>query len=335
MTEELAIVIGTANTMIYMPNNGIVLCEPSIVAYTGDPKSGKVRYVGNEAAATVGKTPENTNLRFPVTDGIISSPDACRDMLAAFLKKLIRPGLFGPKIRAIAAIPTGLALEERRIYDDVFARAGISDVIMIEKVLLAAVGAELPVHSDKVSLIANIGAGTTSIAAVASSGIVYGCSANIGGIMMDKALRDYILGKYNFRIGLSEAERIKCGVGSLFSNDKRKMTSRGADLTVMSPSSFDIKSTDVMEAVMPYYLRVADAIESIIRSLRPEIAADIYTDGLHLTGGACLIPGIEKMFSERLRIPVSVHVDSEYAAVLGAGKLLTNKAALREILSQN
>lgn len=335
MTEELAIVIGTANTMIYMPNNGIVLCEPSKVAYTGDPKNGKVRYVGNEAAAMVGKTPEKTTLVFPVTDGIISDPDACRDMITAFLQKLIKPKLFGPRINAVVAVPTGLTIEERRIYDDVLSRAGIHDVTMIEKVLLSAIGADLPVHSDKVSLVANIGAGVTSIAAISSSGIVNGCSINMGGLMMDRALKDFILGKYNFKIGMSEAEKIKCGIGSLYSNDNRTVHARGTDLTARAPASFAIKSTDIMEAIMPYYLRIADAIESIIKVLRPETAADIYTNGLHLTGGASKIPGLEKMFSDRLRIPVTVHPDSEYSAALGGGKLLSDTVLLNEIISQS
>lgn len=335
MTEQLAIIIGTSNTMIYVPNNGIVLCEPSKVAYIGDPKSGKVRYVGNEAAAMVGKTPEKTKIIFPVNDAIISDPDVCRDMLTAFLKKIIKPRLFGKKPSAIVAIPTGLTMEERRLYDDVLTQSGIKDVIMVEKVMLAALGADLPVHSDKVSLVANIGAGSTSIAAISSCGIVYGCSINIGGLMMDRALKDFILGKYNFRIGMGEAEKVKCGVGSLYSNDLRSMSACGSDLTMSTPASFSIKSSDVMEAVMPYYLRIADAVDSIVKSLRPETAADIYKGGLHITGGGSKIPGIIKMFSERLHIPVSVPTDSEYAAALGAGKLLANEELLDEILSQN
>lgn len=334
MTEELAIVIGTTHTAIYMLGNGIVLYEPSKVAYNGDPKLGKVRAVGEEAAAMMGKAPEKTVLSFPVTDGFVTDPDSCRDMLQRFLGKVLKPRLFAPKVRAIAGVPTGLTIEERRIYDDVFSKVGITDAVMIENILLAAVGVDLPVHAHKVSLVANIGGGITEIAAISLGGIVKGCNINVGGGMMDRALRDYLLGKYNFKVGMSAVARVKEEIGSLYSNDRTTMSVPGTDLSRRVPSTIIVKATDIMDALMPYYLRIADAVESIVKALPPETAADLSTDGLNLTGGGSKILGLDKLMSDRLHIPVTVHPDAEYAAVLGGGKLLSNTVLLNEILSQ-
>lgn len=335
MTEELGIVLGTVNTVIYKPGNGIVLCEPSAVAYLGNPKAGKVRAVGEAAAAMLGKAPENTTVCLPMKDGVIAEPSACRDMLTAFFAKLMKPRLFAPKIRAIVAVPMGLTLEERRIYEDTFTGAGVHEVVMVEKIMLAAVGIDLPVHGPKVSLIANLGGGLTEIAAISSAGIVKGCGINIGGRMMDRAFKDYVLGKYRFKIGMSEAAAVKRSIGSLYANDCSSTEVSGTDIAEQIPASFMLKSSDVLDSVMPYYLRIADAIENIVKVLPPETSEDISTDGLFLTGGASKILGLERMVSERLRLPVTVHREAEYAAAMGAGKLLSNSVLLREILAQN
>lgn len=334
MTEEIGIVVGTTNTMIYKPGNGIVLCEPTKVAYNGDPKLGRVRAVGTEAAAMIGKVPEKTVLSFPVTDGFITDPDACRDMLDRFLRKVFKPRIFAPKIRAIVGVPTGLTIEERRIYGDVFAKVGINETIMVENILLSAVGVDLPVHTHKVSLVANIGGGLTEIAAISLGGIMKGYGINVGGSMMDRALHDFILGKYNFKIGMNTIAKLKSEIGSLYSNDKTSLLVSGTDIVSQAPMSVSIRSTDIMEALMPYYLRIADAIESVIKVLPPEASSDISIDGLHLTGGASKILGLDKLFSERLHLPVTVHPDGEYASVLGAGKLLASPVLLNEVMNQ-
>ncbi len=334
MTEELAIVIGTSNTGIYMPGNGIVLYEPTKIAYNGDPKLGKVRAVGHEAAAMTGKAPESTVLSFPVSDGFITDPDSCRDMLYEFLCRVLRPRLFAPKLRVIAGVPTGMTIEEHRIYDDVFAKVGIRDAMTIENIMLSAVGIDLPVHAHKVSLIANIGGGITEVAALSLGGIVKACGINIGGGMIDRALCDYILGKYNFKIGPITASHVKEEIGSLYSNDLTTMPVTGTDVSRRAPTVINIKATDVMDSVMPYYLRIADAVETIIKSLPPESSSDITVDGLYLTGGGSKIPGLDKLLSDRLHIPVTVHPDAEYAALLGGGKLLSNAVLLNEILSR-
>ena len=333
MTEEIAVSLGTSNTSIFMPGGGIVFSEPSVIAYTGDPAARKVKAVGKEAAAMEGRTPDRITVVRPVEEGLISDADACRDMLSAFLLKIITPGIFGPKIRVIAGIPVGLSMEERRVYDDVFAKAGCTHTIMIENALLSAVGAGMPVHTHKSGLIADIGGGMTEIAVVSLGTIVNGCSMNVGGDMMDKALRDFIMGKYDIDLGLDAIRRIKSRIGSLYANDKRSLIVSGTDTASRAPANIRVRATDVMDALMPYYLRIADAVDSILQVLPPEASADIASDGLHVTGGAGRILGLDKLFYGKLNLPVVVHEDGEYAAVLGGGKLLENPVLLGEILN--
>ncbi len=332
MTEELAISLGTSNTSIFMPGNGIVLCEPSVVAYSGDPAARRIKAVGKEAAAMEGRTSDRITVIRPLEDGLISDADACRDMLNAFLLKVVRPGVFGPRIRAIVGIPVGLSMEERRIYDDVLAKVGVTHAIMIENAILAAIGAGMPVHTHKSGLIADIGGGMTEIAVISLGAIVNGCSINVGGDMMDKALRDFIMGKYDLDVGTETIKRIKSRIGSLYSNDKTGLQVSGTDISARSPANFRVKATDVMEALMPYYLRIADAIDSILQVLPPETSADIGGDGIHVTGGASKILGLDKLFFGKLNLPVIVHDDAEYATVLGGGKLLENSVLLGEVL---
>ena len=332
MTEELAISLGTSNTSIFMPGNGIVLSEPTVIAYSGDPADRRIKAVGKDAAEMEGRTSDRITVIRPLEDGLIANADACRDMLGAFLLKIIRPGIFGPRIRALVGIPVGLSMEERRIYDDVFAKVGCNRVIMIENALLAAIGAGMPVHTHKSGLIVDIGGGMTEIAVVSLGAIISGCSINVGGDMMDKALRDFIMGKYNLDVGAETIKRIKSRVGSLYSNDKTGILVSGTDISARSPANFRVKATDVMEALMPYYLRIADAVDSILQVLPPETSADIGSDGIHVTGGGSKILGLDKLFFGKLNLPVIVHDDAEYATVLGGGKLLENSVLLGEVL---
>lgn len=334
MTEELAISLGTSNTSIFMPGNGIVLSEPTVIAYHGGADSHRIKAVGKEAAAMEGRTPDSITIVHPLEDGLIANADACRDMLAAFLLKVVRPGIFGPRIRAIVGIPVGLAMEERRIYDDVFAKVGCSQVIMIENALLAAIGAGMPIHTHKSGLIVDIGGGMTEIAVVSLGAIINGCSINVGGDMMDKALRDFIMGKYSLNVGVETIKRIKSRIGSLYSNDMTGLLVSGTDIAARAPANFRVKATDVMEALMPYYLRIADAIDSILQVLPPETAADISEDGIHVTGGASKILGLDKLLFGKLNLPIIIHDDAEYATVLGGGKLLENSVLLGEIIGK-
>lgn len=334
MTEELAVSLGTSYTSVFIPGNGIVLSEPSVIVYNGDPSQRRVRAAGKDAASMEGRAGDRLTVVRPIEDGVIADADACRDMLYSFVCRLYPPRVFSPRIRAVAGIPMGLSLEERRLYDDVFTKAGFHETVMIENAMLAAIGAGLPVHTHKSSLIVDIGGGTTEIAVVSLGSIVNGCSISVGGDMMDKALRDYLMGKYNLNVGNETIRKIKRRIGSLYSNDKSGVTVSGTDIAARAPANFRVNATDVMDALMPYYLRIADAIDSILQVLPPETSADISTDGIHVTGGAGKILGLDKLFFSKLNLPVTVHQDAEYATVLGGGKLLENTVLLNEIVSQ-
>lgn len=329
--EELGIAIGTSYTSIFKAGNGIVLHEPTVLAYHGDPESGKVRAIGGDAIAMLGKTPEGTIIVSPVKDGFIADPVSMCRLLHEFLKKVLPQRLFLPKVRSIIGIPTGLTTEERRIYEDVFVRAGAGEVIMVENVMLSAVGMNLPVSDNKGSFVVNIGGGITDIAAISLGGILAGCSVNVGGGMMDRALIDYMLGKYNIKFGLNTIRKLKTDIGSLYGNDTTTMTLTGTEVNSRFPSTVKARATDIKEAIEPYYVRISEAIESIINILPPEILADISAGGINITGGASKIPGLDKMLSEKLRLKVNVATNAEYSAVIGAGILLGSDELLKEI----
>lgn len=332
---EIAIDIGTSYTSIYLSGNGIVLHEPTVVAYMGNSDKRKVRAVGAKAVEMLGKTPERTIVVSPVVDGVIADPGTCAVLLKEFIGRIIPQSyVFRPKIKAILGIPVGLEKKECKTYEDVCFAADISEVTMIENIILSGVGIDMPLASPSAGLVVNIGGGVTEIAALSLCGIVNGCGVSIGGGMMDKALIDYVVGKMNLQIGTNTARKLKHDIGSLFMNDTSKMEVKGVDIRTKKPSSAVVRATDVREALLPYYLRIADAIDNIINKCQPEIAGDIYKSGIYLTGGAAQIIGLPELLSERLKLQVYLVDDPAYAAILGAGKLLSNKELSDNILAQ-
>lgn len=332
---EIAIEIGTSYTSIYLSGQGIVLREPTIVAFLGDPKQKRVRAVGNQAMEMLGKTPDKTTLVTPVVDGIIVNPEACVIMLREYIKKLLPESyLFFPKIKALLGVPTGLTLEERKMYGDVCDAAHIADVTMIENIILSGIGIELPVAAANGGLIVNIGGGATEIAALSLCGVISGCGVTIGGNMMDKALIDHLAGKLNIKVGLKTARQLKHTIGSLFESDTSQMDIEGIDIRTKAPSRETVYATDIREALYPYYMRICDAVENIINMCPPEIAGDIYKTGIYAVGGGSQVTGLADVMTERLKLPVFVPQDPSYAAILGAGKLLANSELLKEILLQ-
>lgn len=332
---EIAVEIGTSFTSIYMSGQGIVLYEPTIVAFLGDPKQRRVRAVGNQAIEMLGKTPDKTTLVTPVVDGIIVDPDACVVMLKEYVKKLLPESyLFFPKIKALLGVPTGLTLEERKMYEDVCAAARIGEITMIENIILSGIGIDLPVAAPNGGLIVNIGGGATEIAALSLCGVISGCGVTIGGNMMDKALIDHLTGKFSLKAGLKTVRQLKHTIGSLFETDNSQMDIEGIDIRTKIPARETVYATDVREVLLPYYLRICDAVENIINMCPPEIAGDIYKTGIYVVGGASEITGLSEVMTERLKLPVYIPPDPAYASILGAGRLLKDKDLLKDILLQ-
>lgn len=331
---EIAVEIGTGYTSIFLPGNGIVLREPTIIAFIGDPKNKRVRAVGTAAEQMLGKTPEHTTIIAPVVDGVIADADACVVLMREFIKKILPSSyIFFPKIKAIVGIPTGLTIEERSIYEDVCSSAGMAEVTMIDNVMLTGIGIDLPVDSAG-GLLVNIGAGMTEIAAVSLSGVISGCGVTIGGNMMDNAIIDYVAGKYDVKIGKLAARKLKNEIGSLFENDLSEMSVSGRNVRTKNSDSAFVTAAELCGILKPYYMRIAEATESIINMCPPEIAGEIYRRGIWVVGGGSKILGLRELFSRRLGLSVYLVDEPSYCTILGAGKLLGDKELLREILTQ-
>ena len=332
---EIAVEIGTSNTSIFVSGNGIVLREPTMVAFLDNGRQKKLLAVGNEAYAMLGKTPEKTQLLTPVTDGVISNPEACLALLRAFFKKVLPDTYFLPRIKFLVGIPTGLTLAERRMYEDVMLNAcpHVKEVVLVENIILSAVGLDLPIASASGGLVANVGGGTTEVAAMSFSGIISGCGLNIGGNVMDRAILDGIAGKHNLNLGLATARKLKHEIGSLYENDMSAQPANGIDVRTKSIGSALISSADLYEVLQPYYLRIGDAIESIINMCPPDVAGEFNRKGIYAVGGASRITGLDRFLTGRLGIDVYVPESPEYAAILGAGKLVSDRPLLEAILA--
>lgn len=332
---EIAVEIGTGYTSLYLPGNGIVLREPTVIAFIGDPRNKRVHAVGKEAEKMLGRTPDRTTIVEPVADGVIVNAEACGLLLREFIKKILPQNyILFPRIKAILGIPTGLSMEERNLYEDVCATAGIGEVTMIDNIILSGIGLDLPIYTAGGGIVVNIGAGTTEIAALSLAGVVSGCGVTIGGKMMDKAIIDFIAGKYDLKVGVGTARKIKNEIGSLYENDTSEMLVSGRNIKTKNTGSAYISAVDICNVVKPYYLRIADAVESIINMCPPEIVGEINNRGIYVVGGGSKILGLERLFAERLGVSVHTVEEPSYCAITGAGKLLRDKDLLREILIQ-
>lgn len=330
-TMDIAIEIGTSFTSIYLSGAGIVLSEPTVVAHVTENGKKKVLAVGEKAVQMQGRAPEKTVVVCPVADGYIVDSEACIGMLTEFIKRILPSYIFFPKIRALLVVPTGLTVGERKVYEDVLRASGCAEVSMVENVLVTALGVDLPIESPAGGLVANIGGGVTEIALISLCGTISGCSVNVGGNMMDRALVDFLVGKYGLKVGAGTARRIKEEIGSLYANDISSLEVKGINTKNMTPSSLSVYATDVYEALKPYYCRIADAIRGIINVCPPELAAGIQGMGLFVAGGASKILGLDKLLKEELDVPVTIAEDPEYTAISGAGKLLDDKELQRQI----
>lgn len=329
---EIAIDLGTSYTSIFVSGNGIVLHEPSVIAYYDNSKR-TTRAVGNEAYQMRGKAPEKTKIVSPIVDGIIKDPDACAAMMDAFIKKIMPQSyIIKPKIHAVVGVPMGITVEERKTYEEVLMRAGVDEISMVNSIMLAAIGIELPVASAYGGFIVSIGGGVTEISALSLCGIINGCSINIGGDMMDRALSDVMRGYYMLKIDPVTVRKVKEQTASLVVNDCMTATVCGIDMETNSVRKTEIAAEKVNGAVGIYYKNIIDAIESAINTCSPALASDIQDSGIYVVGGGAKIPGLAAVASEALDLRVRIPQDSEYAVVLGGGKLLSDRELLDDIL---
>lgn len=328
---DIALKIGSTYTSLFLSGGGVVLREPTVIAFDGEPSESNIRAVGYEALAMQGKAVDRIVIVSPVRNGVITDDYALFLLLKRFLSKIYPSSyIFKPRVKAVVGIPLGLEARMRDAYENVCYSAGINNVTLVPNILMCGIGLDLPVSSERGGIVVNIGGGITEIAVFALSQIISGYSVSIGGSVLDRAIMDSLMGKYNLKIGLQTARKLREEVGSLFVNDTAAMTITGMDVRTKIPGKITVNSSDLYEVLQPYYIKIADAIGNVIKACPPEIAGELF-NGIHISGGASKIPGLSETIYERLKLRVNLAPNPELAAIIGGGKLLSDKDLLREI----
>ncbi|MBI2566325.1 MAG: rod shape-determining protein [Candidatus Schekmanbacteria bacterium] len=328
-SNDLAVDLGTANTLVYAKGKGVILSEPSIVAI--HTQSGKVLAVGRDAKEMLGRTPGNIVAIRPLKDGVIADFEITEKMLREFISKahsrrrLLRP-------RVIIAVPSGITPVEKKAVCDSAQQAGASEVHLVEEPMAAAIGAGLAVEQPGGSMVVDIGGGTTEVAVISLAGIVYSRSVRVGGDEMDQAIVQFIKRKYNLLIGERTAEQIKIQLGSAYPLDERlTMDIKGRDLVLGVPKSITISDDEVNEALADSVASVIDAVKSALERTPPELAADIVDRGIVLAGGGALLKRLDVRLREETGLPISIAEDPLSCVVLGTGKMLDELDLLRKV----
>jgi rod shape-determining protein MreB len=328
-SADLAIDLGTANTLVYIKGRGIVLREPSMVMI--DDKTGKIQAIGAEAKEMLGKTPANMHIIRPMKDGVIADFDTTEKMLQYFIKRT-RSGNQFLKPRIIIGIPSEITQVERRAVRDAALRARANEVFLIEQAMAAAIGADLPITEPGGNMVVDIGGGTTDVAVISLSGIVVAKSIRIASNEMDEAIIQYIKKKYNMLIGERTAEQIKIKIGTAYPPDEpMEMEIKGRDLAQGIPKTLSINDSEVREALEGVVQALIEVVKNTLERTPPELSADIVDRGIVLCGGGALLKNLDKRFREETLLPVFVADDPLSSVVLGAGKVLENLPLLEKI----
>ena len=324
-SQDLAIDLGTANTLVYTKQRGIVIREPSVVAVQKDSRGRiQVLAVGEEAKQMLGRTPGSITAIRPMKDGVISDFDITQEMLRYFIRQTQgKFSFFRFKPRIVIAVPSGITQVERRAVKEAAESAGAREVFLIEEPMAAALGAGLPVTEASGSMIVDIGGGTTEVAVISLAGIVYSDSARVGGDKMDESIAEYIKQKYNLLIGERTAEDIKISIGTAFIKDEpRSYEVRGRDLVTGIPKTLVLGEEEVLEALSDVCAQIVKTIRNALESTPPELAADIVDRGIVLAGGGSLLSGIDDLLRSEVGLPI-FHADDPLTCVAtGTGKVL-------------
>ncbi len=324
--NDIAIDLGTANTLIYMQGKGVVLDEPSVVAIhqQGGPSGKKtILAVGTEAKKMLGRTPGSINAIRPMKDGVIADFTITEQMLKQFIKKVNPSRLFSSPPRIVICVPCGSTQVERRAIRESALGAGANKVALIEEPMAAAIGAGLPVEEATGSMVVDIGGGTTEVGVISLGGIVYANSVRIGGDKFDEAIINYIRRNYGMLIGETTAEEIKKRIGSAFpGTEVREMEVKGRNLAEGIPRAFTISSNEILEALTEPLNQIVSAVKQALEQTPPELGADIAEKGMVLTGGGALLRDIDRLLMEETGLPVIVAEEPLTCVVRGSGKAL-------------
>lgn len=327
---DLAIDLGTANTLVYLKGRGIVVQEPSIVVV--NKQNGKIEAVGNRAKEMLGKTPNNVAAIKPMRDGVIADFEIAERMLDYFIKQAMNNRGFLLRPRIVIGIPTGITQVERRAVKDVALRARASEVYIVEQPMAAAVGADLPISEPTGNMIVDIGGGTTDIAVISLDGVVFNHSIRIASNEMDEAIIHYLKKKYNLLIGEKTAEQVKMQLGSAYPLDESlTMEIKGRDLREGIPRTIVVDDQEIREAIDEVVTAIINAMRIALERTPPELSADIIDRGIILTGGGSLLKNLDKRIREETQLPVFITDDPLTSVVMGAGRLLDDLDLLKKI----
>lgn len=330
-TKELAIDLGTANTVVYLKGKGIVLREPTIIAMNSQKK---IIAVGSEAKAMAGRAPFEINITRPIRDGVIADFDTTQLMLDYFITKAGgKRGIFRPRV--LIGVPCGITQVEKKAVIEAATHAGAKQALIINEPMAAAIGAALAIDEAIGSMIVDIGGGTTEVAVISLKGIVVVKSTRIAGNEMTEAIITYLRRQYSLLVGETTAEQIKIKIGTAYPADKEeKMEVRGRDLVDGLPKSIIITSEEIRKALQTVLEEVLDTIKATLEITPPELAADIIDKGIMLSGGGALLRNLDKFVTQRTGILVNVAEDPLSSVAVGAGKVLDNLQFFKETISQ-
>lgn len=334
ISSDMGIDLGTANTLVYVRDKGIILNEPSVVAITEDEGKKHVLSVGEEAKQMVGRTPGNITAIRPMKDGVIADFDVAEEMIKYFIRKAHnRKNFVSPQI--VICIPKGATAVERRAIQESAESAGARRVFLIEEPMAAAIGAGLPVTEPTGSMIVDIGGGTTEVAILALGGIVYGNSVRVGGDKMDEAIVNYVRKHHNLLIGETTAEKIKKSIGAAIGpdvGDGRVMSIKGRDLVNGVPKEIEITESEVSESLQEPVTAVVETVRSALENTPPELSADIVDKGIVMTGGGSLLLRLDELLRIKTGLPVIVAEDALSCVALGTGKTLEEIDVMKRVL---
>ena len=319
-SNDIAIDLGTANTLIYVKGKGVVADEPSVV--TWDDRIKKVIAIGKEARSMEGKTPGNIKTIRPMKDGVIDDDEIAEEMIRQFIKK-VKVGTFSGRPRMIVCVPSGVTKSEKRIIRSAAENAGAREVHLISEPMAAALGVGLPVDQSEGSMVVDIGGGTTEIAVISLSGIVSDNSIRTAGNKMNAAIIEYMRSEHKLLIGERTAEVIKMEIGSAYElENELTIITKGRDLIGGLPKEHEVNSIEIREVLSPVINTIVQAVKSALEKTPPELAADIRDRGIVLTGGGALLRGLDQKLREETTLPVSLADDSLTCVVRGTGKVL-------------
>ncbi len=329
-SNDIGIDLGTANTLVYLKGQGIIINEPSVVVV--NQKTGQIVAVGSDAKAMLGRTPGHVRAVKPIVDGVISDFEVTEEMITYLLNKTEESSKKFVNPRLVVGVPTGITNVEIRAVEDAAHGAGAREVYIVEEPMAAAIGIRLPIKDAVGSVIVDIGGGTTDIAVISLSGVVRSKNLKIAGDLLNSNIINYMRDEFKLLIGERTAENVKIAIGSVVEGDPIESEVRGRDLVTGLPRQVIITDSDIREAIMPSIVSLVDGIKEVLETTPPELLSDIMHRGLVLTGGGALLRGLDTMIQNIIKIPVYIAEDPLTAVARGTGIILDDIESFREVL---